>query len=191
MPKLVDHEARRDALADVTVMLVATAGLRAVTIRSVAAAAGFSTAVVTHYFEGKRQLLLYTYKFVSGRAYRRIEATARADGNLAATLAAALPTTEESRRDWLVWSVFLALAISDPEFSEMQREQYDIALRWLENLLRHEGEEMDPAPTDRARALLSFLIGLGMQAAFDPGPWPASLQASLLLSEIEAKWHRR
>lgn len=187
MPKLVDHDARRRALADVAVGLIATFGLNAVTIRAVAAGAGDSTAIVTHYFEGKRQLLLYTYRFVSERAYRHIEAEAREmGGDLTATLAAALPTTEERRRDWLVWSVFLALAISDPEFSAIQREQYEVALRWTEGLLRRERGRATGRKAE-ARALLSFLIGLGMQAAFDPEAWPPALQLSVLRLQLDRR----
>ena len=73
MPLIVDHEFRRKEVAAVASQLIARAGLEAVTIRDVAQAAGCSTAIVSHYFHNKRELLLFTYR------YSIESATARAD----------------------------------------------------------------------------------------------------------------
>ncbi len=47
----------RDAVKDATLRVIASEGVRAVTIRRVAAELGRSTTVVTHYFEDRSQLL--------------------------------------------------------------------------------------------------------------------------------------
>jgi AcrR family transcriptional regulator len=57
MPAVIDHDARRTALAEIAADLVANGGAEAATVRAVAAAAGFSTKAVTHYFPDKRALL--------------------------------------------------------------------------------------------------------------------------------------
>ena len=57
MPKQVDHERRRRAVAAVAADLVAAEGRRALTVRNVADAAGYSTTVVSHYFDDLADLL--------------------------------------------------------------------------------------------------------------------------------------
>jgi len=47
----------RDAVKDATLRVIATGGVRAVTIRRVAAELGRSTTVVTHYFNDRNELL--------------------------------------------------------------------------------------------------------------------------------------
>ena len=62
MPRVVDHEARRAEVAAVAADLIARRGLDGVSVRDVAAAGGYSTTVVTHYFASKRELLLHAYR---------------------------------------------------------------------------------------------------------------------------------
>lgn len=182
MPAVVDVEERRRKVGAVVADIIATRGLDAVTVRSVAAAAGFSTAVVSHYFAGKRDLLLYSYRIAQDRAYARLEAAAReSPGDVARILDVLLPCREEARREWLVWSVFWALAISDPEFSEIQRDQFRRAQHRFGQLLQPTAVTMHPAQAQlRARVLLSGLLGLAIQASFDPKGWRAEVQRSAL-----------
>ncbi|MFA5632728.1 MAG: helix-turn-helix domain-containing protein, partial [Porticoccaceae bacterium] len=80
MPLIVDHDARRDELSAVVAQLIATRGLEAVTVRATADAAGYSTRVVSHYFSGKRELLLYCYRYISERSTRRLVAEMQKPG---------------------------------------------------------------------------------------------------------------
>jgi len=187
MPAVVDVEARRREVGSVVADIIATQGLEAVTVRSVAAAAGFSTAVVSHYFSGKRDLLLYSYRIAQDHAYSRLEEAARQfPGDIERILNGLLPYHAEARRDWLVWSVFWALAISDPEFSQIQREQFRVAQRRFVQLLKIDQARMsEPEVQLKARTLLSGLVGLAIQAAFDPKGWPAQVQRNVLREVVQ------
>ena len=66
MPAVVDHDARRAELARIAADVIAAEGVEAATVRAIARAAGFSTKVVSHYFQDKRALLLMTYRFAAG-----------------------------------------------------------------------------------------------------------------------------
>ncbi|HKY90315.1 MAG TPA: TetR/AcrR family transcriptional regulator [Nevskiaceae bacterium] len=182
MPIVVDAERRRREVGAVVANIIATQGLEAVTIRSVAAAAGFSTAVVSHYFSDKRDLLLYSYRIAQDHAYRRLDEAARqSPGNLERIIDVLLPCHEEARRDWLVWTVFWALAISDAEFSEVQREQFQRAQQRIAQLLRRVHPSLRaPAVQLKARTLLSGLLGLALQASFDREAWPPEVQRRAL-----------
>ena len=53
MPAVVNHEERRQQIARIAADLISSVGLDAMTMREIAAAAGFSTTIVTHYFANK------------------------------------------------------------------------------------------------------------------------------------------
>ncbi len=57
MPKEVDHDQRRNELADAVLRVVARGGVGSVTLREAATEAGWSTGALNHYFHGKRDML--------------------------------------------------------------------------------------------------------------------------------------
>ena len=57
MPRHVDHDGRRSRIVKVTMGLLATGGLRAVTIREVARQLGGSVTLVTHYYPTRSAIL--------------------------------------------------------------------------------------------------------------------------------------
>ena len=181
MPAVIDHDARRTALAEVAADLVAQGGAEAATVRAVAAAAGFSTKAVTHYFPDKRALMLLTYRHAALSSQARTDASQpEAGGDVAALLHALLPTDPKVERDWRVWFSFWGLAIADPEFAAEQRVRMREFVAQIAACLC-----ADPAfahcgvaeHMSIARALLAALIGIATQVIFDPESWPAATQA--------------
>lgn len=186
MPAVVDHEARRRAVAEVTANLVAKAGIEAVTVREVAQAAGYSTAIVSHYFSSKVELLFYTYRATVLRAHQRMEAALEAGGGAVRPyLAALLPLNAEQRRDWLVWFAFWTMAIADQTLSgEQQARSRQIVAR-VATLLTERGVAEGVAQAG-ARRLLVTIYGMASQAFFDPESWPPETQLSLLDVDLKA-----
>lgn len=189
MPILIDPDVRREQVARVVADIIVSAGLEAVTVRSVAAAAGFSTAVVSHYFADKRELLLFSYKAAQEHAYTRLTDALRASSGTAfELLESQLPFNEESRRDWLVFTAFWARSIGDVEFSALQQEQFDLALVRVEDALLETKKPATAAEREKvafkARTILSSIIGLSIQAAFDPQGWPEELQRAVLKDAV-------
>lgn len=190
MPIQVDHNARRGQLAAVVAKLIATRGLEAVTVRAVAEAAGFSTRVVSHYFTGKRDLLLFCYRHTAVRAETRLlSALESGRGDMAAAVNALLPYNEEACENWRVWVSFWGVAIADSEFSDVQRRQFSQSRQLIQDLLR---EELDVRsarslnPEEASRHILSSLIGISVQAAFNPDDWPRARQQRLMAKAIES-----
>jgi len=180
MPLIVDHDARRQELAQVVARIIASEGLDAVTVRSTAEAAGFSTRVVSHYFAGKRELLLYCFRFTArraeGRLLREVERNPR---DLYAAIASLLPYNPEAREEWLVWVAFWGVAIADAEFSEIQRLQFSRSTALIASYLAP-AIDGETEPETIARELLSALIGVAVQASYNPGEWSAARQKSLM-----------
>lgn len=178
---MIDHAARRSALAEVAADLVAAGGAEAATVRAVAAAAGFSTKAVTHYFPDKRSLMLLTYRHAALSSQARTDASQPAgSGDVAALLHALLPTDPRVDRDWRVWFSFWGLAIADPEFAAEQRiRMRDFVARIADCLAADPGyATLEPQRRlPAASALLAAMIGIVTQVIFDPETWPAERQA--------------
>ncbi|QUD90393.1 TetR/AcrR family transcriptional regulator [Phenylobacterium montanum] len=176
-------------MAAVASKLIAQAGLEAVTIRDVAQAAGCSTAIVSHYFHNKRELLLFTYR-------HSIEsATARADhamgpgaDDLKGYIAALLPLDEERRTNWKIWFAFWAKATADHEVAAIQRDcvrrtRGDI-LKILDSLDRHGGLYEGVDRPALARRILVSIMGLAVQAVYDPQDWTVERQVEYMQAEL-------
>jgi AcrR family transcriptional regulator len=176
VPKVVDHEQRREELAAAVWRLASRDGLDAVTIRGVSAEAGWSTGALHHYFSDKEELLLFAFKTVADRVGRRV-ATARAESGdplelARALLAIGLPLDEERRDETRVWFAFLGLALTRPPLARAQRLAYDAWRRIVADALRDAREHGDideGVDVEReAAALVALVDGLAVQASFDP-----------------------
>lgn len=176
MPKIVDHEERREELAAAVWRLASRDGLDAVTIRRVSAEAGWSTGALHHYFSDKEELLLFAFKTVADRVGRRV-ATARVESGeplelARALLAIGLPLDDERRDETRVWFAFLGLALTRPPLARAQRLAYDAWRRIVADALRdaqQRGDIDEEVDVEReAAALVALVDGLAVQASFDP-----------------------
>jgi AcrR family transcriptional regulator len=188
MPARGDHEQRRQQVARIAADLVAAGGLAAATHRRIAEAAGCSTTVVSHYFTDKRDLVTATYREVGDRVAARVEAARSSEDVLVAILEALLPLDEDRTRDWRLLFTFLGLAATDAELTAEQRDRAAAARAQIETALADD-KQAGRIPPDAdvpasARSLLSFVLGMGMQALFDPEEWPAERMRTALADAV-------
>jgi AcrR family transcriptional regulator len=170
--------------------VIAQAGLSATTLRSVAAEAGFTTGMVTHYFKDKRELLRFTLGASLDR--RRLGAVPESDGDALARLRAKLedelPVDDERLHHWLVTLAFSAEAGNDPEFAADQRVAYRWHRRSVVAMLEQARDDGSLAPgldpTLEADRLIAVTNGVALQAIFDPGSWPAARQVDLVREAV-------
>jgi AcrR family transcriptional regulator len=177
MPRVVDHEARRAEVAAVAADLIARRGLDGVSVRDVAAAGGYSTTVVTHYFASKRELLLHAYRSAGSATEERLAAISKGGNRLLAICEAILPLDEPRRLTWQTWFAFWGAAVADEELAAMQRRR----LLWFRELLARELDGDDEA----ARELLALVRGIAAEAVFDPDDWPPQRQRELAWRTIQ------
>jgi TetR/AcrR family transcriptional regulator, transcriptional repressor of bet genes len=188
VPKQVDHEARRAQLAAAVWQLAARDGLEAVTMRRVAAEAGWSTGALVHYFEDKEELLVFAFRLVAERVSRRLEATAAGAPAplelLRAILVEGLPLDSERRAEVRLWFAFLGLALSRPVLARAQRLAYRGWRERVAQTLREAqaaGELDSQLDSEReSAALLALVDGLAVQAFFEPRRFPAERQLELV-----------
>jgi AcrR family transcriptional regulator len=176
MPKVVDHEQRREELAAAVWRLASRDGLDAVTLRAVAAEAGWSTGALHHYFADKEELLVFAFQTVAGRIARRVEAAKATAGEplelVRALLAIGLPLDAERRNETRLWFAYLGLALTRPPLARAQRLAYRAWRGLVADALRDAQErgEVDPAvDVEReAAGLVALVDGLAVQASFEP-----------------------
>jgi TetR/AcrR family transcriptional repressor of bet genes len=187
MPPPVDHDARRRQVAAIAAGLLAEGGLEAVTFRDIAKAAGYSTAIVSHYFHNKRELLFFMYQSLAIRAVARVEGIMAEGRSLQQCMEALLPLDEGGRRDWQVWIAFWGQVASDPRLLAEQKRRAEEALELIKRLLEREyrGRDIPPETVElRARRLLTMVVGLATETVFDPDGWPPERQRAVLADEL-------
>lgn len=185
MPKIVDHEVRRQQVAEIAAALIARCGLEGTKVRDIAALAGCSTSIVSHYFRSKHELLLSAYRLRMERTSARVDEATEAGRDLAEILSGVLPLDEERMDSWRIWLAFWGLATADEAFLIEQRQRSREAVDLFHRAIISTGRVVE---SDRsflvAQALLSAAAGIATQAVYDPERWPAERQREILASHI-------
>ncbi len=189
MPAIIDHEERRTEVASIAAGLVADNGADAVTFRDVAKAAGFSTSVVSHYFENKQELLNFMFEGAARRGVERLKAAVSAGAPMEECVASILPLDEDRRRDWHVVLAFWGRAQNDAELLKRQRVRNREMLAWIRKLLvangaYHAGNRVQDT---RARTILTIIMGLAIQALFDPKTWTPEKQRAVIADVLSGQ----
>ncbi|GAB3622520.1 TetR/AcrR family transcriptional regulator [Mariniluteicoccus endophyticus] len=207
MPKIVDHEARREELAGAVWRLVGRAGITGASVRAVAAESGWSMGAVRHYFSTQDELLGFAIEVMTRRIQERItalyteEPTARGDASrAAATLEQMLPMDADRRVEVLVWLAYMARARSDDALDGFRQTSWNgsrLVCRTavadaLGLPLPRSHDERLPDTAERLVTRVHLVIdGLSVQGATYPEHWPAErLHAEVgdLLADVEATW---
>lgn len=186
MPKRVDHEVRRQAIAEALWRLADREGLDAISIRAVARESGWSTGVVAHYFADKDDLLAFAFELVGAScAGRADEARRAAPGHreaLRAMLAEALPLDERRRLEAGVWFGFLGRAAAVPRMGEVVRRRY---AEWTAQLAAELAASGATDPEAAARELIALVDGLALQAlSSGPEGMPPAAQERLVAAAV-------
>ena len=152
MPKVVDHEERRELIADALWRVVRRDGFAAVSVRSVAAETGWSTGSLRHYFSTQAELVAFAMESLIERARARIEAAGRSVHDLdgvVALLEEALPMDAHRRAESEVWLAMASASRTDPRLRRLAEEAHrglrslcESAVRFVVGLDRAEAGEM-------------------------------------------------
>ncbi|MCP2328897.1 AcrR family transcriptional regulator [Hamadaea flava] len=172
MPKIVDHEQRRRELAAAVWQVIAEQGVDEVSIRTVAAAAGWSTGALRHYFATRGELLAFACEQVIDQVTERIRTLPPPTDPVRAVRAILLetmPVDERRRTEASIAFSFLALGLGDPELARVQRRHftsmYELCVQMIEGLAAYQAL----APTTQdvptlARRMHAVVDGLTVHA---------------------------
>jgi AcrR family transcriptional regulator len=131
VPKLVDHEERRQELVDAAWRVIHREGVEGATVREIAAEADCSPGSLRYYFPTQAELLAFAMELVAERVRERVEAlepVADVRAGVQRALEEVLPLDEERLTEMEIWIAFSARAQVD-ENLRRQREETHMALR--------------------------------------------------------------
>lgn len=176
MPKVVDHDQRRAAIAAAAAEVIADDGIDAVTMKGIAERAGVTTGAVTHYFADKDEVLLAALLLVDTSMQMRLDVAMALGQSSVDSILAALPHDEDSRRYWTVWRVFSDRASRSPALLEHYRTSTE---GWVEAGARAIAAQRDISDEDArldAEVLVGVVDAIGDAASVDPERWPVDRQ---------------
>jgi len=176
MPKIVDHDERREFLAGVSAELIAEHGLERATIREIAARTGFSRGVIEHYFDDKDHLITMAVVWVNDRYMRREAMLTRGKEGLTALearLHCIMPLTKEAIQEWKIRLRFWSLAAIHADLQPAQSKRLKATRERFQKDIeqaRALGEiqpQIDPVAT--ANRLAHLVSGVSCHALIAPG----------------------
>jgi AcrR family transcriptional regulator len=158
-------ENKSEAFASAALSLIAAAGIQAVSVRSVAAAAGWSAGALQKTFATKDALLKAAVDLIVSRVEQRMDAvpfSADVVEYLATLVKETLPLDPVRREEAIVWNAFAAEAAHTPEILIQQDEA---VLIQLADVLRSMG---NAAPEETAAGIIAVSDGFALRLLYDP-----------------------
>ncbi len=182
MPAIIDHDERRGFVAAVAARLVASQGADGLTFRDIAKASGFSTSVVSHYFDSKQDLLTFVFEGAADRGVERLKSAVKNGLPLQKCVEAILPLDDARIEDWHVVLAFWGEGHNDEHLKARQQKRNREMLGLIEKLLVKENGVSEPTSRAdvRARTIVTLIIGLATQAIFDPKFWTPQKQKAVI-----------
>lgn len=196
MPKLVDHAARREEIAQVACKVVATHGFENATIARIARASGYTTGMVAHYYESKQDIILAALRLMLERMEQRLTRE-RGDSTLIEVLSEALPIDTQRFTESAFWMVFWGQISTDGKLKRLNAWVHREYMRLFERCFAKHWQEWEkwPAGTREQvlRAAVALMNGLTASAVTSPNDWPAALQISILELQLDLwrRWGKR
>lgn len=173
MPKIVDHDKRREQIIEGLIRLIASQGMHQASLRAVAQEADVSLRSVQYYFDDKAALMqaaLHHLEKASHDRWNKRLATLTTPyclrDYLLTFIQEALPSDPESRIFHLVWTSFAILAQTDTTIAKQpfldgpKRIMQQIEQRLTQG---RENEEISTSinPAFEAKRLVALCHGLG------------------------------
>jgi AcrR family transcriptional regulator len=193
MPKIVDHDERREEILQAAMRVIRAVGLDGATTRAIAREAGYSSGGLSHYFADKddilRSVLVMTHRRTRERQAKALVGKSALD-KLWTLLLDNLPLDEERGVETLMEMTFWPRAVSSAELRKFQDEA---AHTLLANLRRLIGEVREAgqlasrlSDADLAEVLIGAIDGFSVHYELFPERLPPDYQERLMLAQLEA-----
>lgn len=190
MPKIVDHEARREQIAHVACQVIATHGFEQATVVRIARAAGYTTGMVAHYFESKQEIVFAALRLILLRIEQRLTKPTRGGKiTLLSVLSESLALDRQRFVECAFWTAFWGQLAADQKFRRINAAVHQEYLRLYERCFcQYWPEWAGWSPRVRRQVLRSAVTtinGLTASAVTSPAEWPASVQVEQLKLQLQ------
>jgi len=182
VPKIVDHEERRQSIARAFQEQVAELGFAATTYARVATAAGISVGLIQHYFADRHELLEYAYDDLIRRRDHRIDAAVAAGERkrwpisqiIDQAMRELLPLDDQRRREHRIARQLQLTASQDQALATLALGAHDALHLRVRTAVRNGRECGEVAPDINADVaalrIISAIYGLADVLALRPTP---------------------
>lgn len=194
MPKVVDHAARRDEIAQIACRVVAEYGFERATVARIARAAGYTTGMLAHYYESKQEIILAALRLMLMRIEERLTRTREGpESDLVDVLSEALAIDEQRFMESAFWMAFWGQISADKKLKKINvwvhREYMRLFARCFAEHW-HEWSGWPAAVQDRVlRSTVIFMNGLTASAVTSPSDWAAPVQIEQLKLQLNLWRH--
>jgi TetR/AcrR family transcriptional regulator, transcriptional repressor of bet genes len=190
MPKIVDHDKRRDEIALVACRVVAQVGFDQATIVRIAREAGYTTGMVAHYFDTKQDIIIAALRLILRRIEERLSPQdGIAEPELLALLTEALPVDEARYTECAFWIAFWGQVPSDKRLKSINAWLHGEYLRLFERCLARGWRDWPRWPPATRRQVLgsvvTFINGITASTVASRSDWPAERQIAQLRLQLE------
>ncbi len=190
MPKIVDHELRREEIALVACRVVARHGFEQATIVRIAREAGYTTGMVAHYFDTKQDIVIAALRLILRRIEERLTPS-EGDGpaELLTVLTESLPVDETRYNECAFWIAFWGQVPTDKRLKRVNGWLHGEYLRLFERCLARGWSEWRgwPAPIREQvlRSVMTFINGITASTVASRSDWPAARQIGQLRLQLQ------
>ena len=191
MPKVVDHEQRRQELVEAAWRVIARVGIDGVTIREIANESGYSTGTRAHYFADKDDILRVALERADDNIRQRLDAMPTDLDPIEALyriLGEALPLDEGRRFELTLDVNFWARALNRPSLRSLQHGDHDDWRARVLAAVQAVQAVHQPAAAADADQLTDILVacvdGLGLHGLIYPEHMTAERITALLDLQI-------
>ena len=190
MPKIIDHDQRRDEIAFAACKAVARWGFDRVTIAKIAREAGYTTGMVAHYFDTKQAIILAALRLISRRMEARLSNRMDDRGaGLADVLSEALPLDRPRILETKVWIGFWGHVWSDEKIRDINLVVHEEWTELIRKCVVTGWPDVAAWPEKRQRGVFRsiqiFLNGLTASAVTSPHDWPPEDQMEYLKAHLD------
>jgi AcrR family transcriptional regulator len=175
LPKIVDHECRRQELVEAAWRVITRVGIDNVTVREIATESGYSTGTLAHYFRSKDDILRSALERADNEIKLRLERIpedAHPAAALRHVLQEALPLDDRRAFELTLDVNFWARALNQPSLRALQHRDHDV---WreivhdrVERAQRDGAIDTERTAVDTTDMLVAFVDGLGLQGLVYP-----------------------
>jgi TetR/AcrR family transcriptional regulator, transcriptional repressor of bet genes len=190
MPKIVDHEQRRDEIALVACRVVAEHGFDQATIVRIAREAGYTTGMVAHYYDTKQEIVIAALRLILRRSEERLtRQAAESQPDLLTILTESLPVDEDRFIECAFWTAFWGQVSADKKLKRINAWVHREYMRLYERCLAQgwpAWAQWSAAVRDQVlRSVVTFLNGLTASAVASQSDWPAAKQIEQLRLHLQ------
>jgi AcrR family transcriptional regulator len=190
MPKIVDHDQRRDQIALVACRVVAENGFDQATIVRIAREAGYTTGMVAHYFDTKQDIIIAALRLILRRIEERLtKPSGDVQTDLLTVLSEALPIDEQRYIECAFWTAFWGQVSADKRLKRINAWVHREYMRLFERCLSEDWTlwpELTAATREQVlRSVVTFINGVTASAVASQSDWPAAKQVEQLHLQLQ------